>query len=354
VANNSFCVLLIEDDADTRANLRDILELDDYHVEVSESLGAAFARSDWPRIGAVLLDRRLPDGTAEDAMPRLKELAPEAAVFIVTGHGDLESAMRAIHFGAAEYILKPVNPEQLRSSLSRIVRLREAEERARRAERLATIGEMIAGLAHESRNALQRIQACAETLELEVQDRPEARELVSRILKAEEHLHKLFDEVRTYAAPVQLDLERHSLSSIWREAWALLESQRQGRSVRLVESIGGLDLYCQVDRFRLTQVFRNLLENALAACTDPVEIEVVCRQARSAGAAALEVAVRDNGPGLDAQQQKRIFQPFYTTKPKGTGLGMSIAQRIVEAHGGRIAAQNSPNGGAELVITLPQ
>jgi signal transduction histidine kinase len=354
VSNHSFCVLLIEDDADTRANLRDILELDDYQVEVSESLAAAYARGDWPHIGAVLLDRRLPDGTAEEALPRIKELAPDAAVFIVTGHGDLESAMRAIHFGAAEYILKPVNPEHLRASLSRIVRLREAEDRARRAERLATIGEMIAGLAHESRNALQRIGACAENLELEVQDRPEARELVARILKAQEHLHKLFDEVRTYAAPVQLDLERHSLSSIWREAWALLEAHRRGRDVRLAESTGGLDLHCRVDRFRLTQVFRNVLENALAACQDPVEIEIACRQTRLANGTAIEVSVRDNGPGLDPQQLLRIFEPFYTTKPKGTGLGMSIAQRIIEAHGGRIAAQNASRGGAELVITVPQ
>lgn len=354
ISNNSFCVLLIEDDPDTRANLRDILELDAYQVEASDSLAAAYVRTDWKRFGAVLLDRRLPDGNAEDGLPRLRELAPEAALFVITAYGDLASAMRAIQFGVVEYILKPVNPDQLRASLGRIMRLRQAEERARQSERLATIGEMIAGLAHESRNALQRIQACAEVLEIEVRDRPEAREQVARILKAEEHLHRLFDEVRSYAAPIQLDLDLHNLQGIWREAWEILESQRQGRSVKLREIVGKLDLHCRVDRFRLSQVFRNILENSLAVCDDPVEIEVECRETLLSGAAAIEVTVRDGGPGFTAEQQQHIFQPFYTTKAKGTGLGMSIAQRTVEAHGGRIAAQNAKKRGAEIVITLPR
>lgn len=352
--NDPFCVLLIEDDPDTRANLRDILELDDYLVEASNSLAAAYVRTDWQRFGAVLLDRRLPDGTAEDALPRIRELAPEAALFVITGHGDLASAMHAMQFGVVEYLLKPVKPDQLRASLGRIVRLQRAEERARQSERLATIGEMIAGLAHESRNALQRIQACAETLELEVEDRPAARELVRRIINAEEHLHRLYDEVRNYASPIQLDIDQESLCAIWREAWQLLAAQRQGRDTRLVESTNQLDLHCRVDRFRLVQVLRNVLENALAACDDPVKIEVVCRETELAGGAAIEVSVRDNGPGLKPQQQERIFQPFFTTRAKGTGLGMSIAQRIVDAHGGTIAAQNAPDGGAEIVITLPR
>src|SRR4029079_4052809 len=105
-ATGSFRVLLVEDDPDTRANLSDILELDGYVVECTSSLGGALARDDWSKIDVVLLDRRLPDGNAEEILPRLRELAPEAAVMVVTAHGDLESAMRAIQYGAVEYILK--------------------------------------------------------------------------------------------------------------------------------------------------------------------------------------------------------------------------------------------------------
>ena len=115
-----------------------------------------------------------------------------------------------------------------------------------------------------------------------------------------------------------------------------------------------MDLWCDVDQFRLEQVFRNILENSLAACTDPVRIEVRCRPAAIESQPAVQVAVRDNGPGLNAEQRQRIFDPFFTTKTKGTGLGMAIAKRIVEAHGGGIAVGPSSGPGAEILVTLPR
>ncbi len=96
-----------------------------------------------------------------------------------------------------------------------------------------------------------------------------------------------------------------------------------------------------------------MLDNALAACPDPVRVIISCREADVRGEPALRVAVRDNGPGLTAEQRQNLFAPFYTTKPGGTGLGMAIAQRLVEAHGGQIApGEGGP--GAEIVLTLPR
>jgi two-component system, LuxR family, sensor kinase FixL len=111
---------------------------------------------------------------------------------------------------------------------------------------------------------------------------------------------------------------------------------------------------CAIDSFRLEQVFRNILDNSLAACRDPVRITVRCTPAELAGHPALRIAVRDNGPGLNKEQAQRIFEPFYTTKTKGTGLGMAIAKRIIEAHAGRIAIGSAGHPGAEIVITLPR
>jgi signal transduction histidine kinase len=108
-----------------------------------------------------------------------------------------------------------------------------------------------------------------------------------------------------------------------------------------------------VDRFRTVQVFRNILENALAACPDPVEIRIACRSVEHAGRPALRVEVRDNGPGIAPEHQARIFEPFFTTKVKGIGLGMAIARRNVEAHGGTIEAKSTPGAGAEIAVTLP-
>jgi hypothetical protein len=90
----------------------------------------------------------------------------------------------------------------------------------------------------------------------------------------------------------------------------------------------------------------------LAACDDPVEIDIGCSPAFVGSQRAIRVSIHDNGPGLSPEQRKRIFEPFFTTKPKGTGLGMAIVQRLVEAHGGSIEV-GSPVAGAEIIITLP-
>jgi PAS domain S-box-containing protein len=474
-------VLVIEDNADTRSNLCDILELDDYQVDTAASMAEALDRSNWPDYTAILLDRRLPDGSAEDLLPRLKKLAPEAAVMIVTGYADLGGAIAALRQGAADYILKPLNAEALRASLARaaerqrlalakerseaafrtlveaapcmivifrptgsllyfspfaekltgytagevlgqdygplflrdeslqqtvaqdvqpvpagvptrdfeapvwckdgsrrwmvwnvagladyeggpailmvgqdITKLKQAQEQALQSERLATIGQMVAGLAHESRNALQLIQASLEMLALEVEDRPEALELVASIQGAEDRLHRLFEDIRGYAAPITLERDVYNLAQVWRAAWDHLVPQRNGRQTSLHEEIHGLDLSCAVDLFSLERVFRNMFENSLAACCDPVRIDIECTATTLDGQPALRIAVRDNGPGLNAEQRQKIGQPFFTTKRQGTGLGMAIAKRIVEAHGGQITVGDGTYHGAELLLTLPR
>ena len=92
----------------------------------------------------------------------------------------------------------------------------------------------------------------------------------------------------------------------------------------------------------------------MAASADPVQIKVTCEEVSLGAASALRVSVRDRGPGLNGDQRRRIFEPFYTTKPTGTGLGMAIAWRIVEAHSGTVAVGNNPPPGAEIIITLPR
>ncbi len=237
---------------------------------------------------------------------------------------------------------------------SNITLRKEAEKRALQAERLAAIGQVVAGLAHESGNALQRSQACLRMLALEVEGKPEALDLVDRIQKAQDHLQYLFEEVRNYAAPINLELRTCDLSEIWREAWSQLDFVRQGREVAFREETGGLDLHCHADRFRLVQVFRNLFDNALAACRNPVVLSVYCSATVIAGRPVIQVAVRDNGPGIAAEIRPKIFEPFYTTKTKGTGLGLAIVRRIVEAHGGQIAVGENTDSGAEILITLPR
>jgi signal transduction histidine kinase len=228
-----------------------------------------------------------------------------------------------------------------------------SEERAVQSERLAAIGQMAAGLAHESRNALQRSIACLEMLALEVEGRPQALALVERCRKAQEHVHRLYEEVRGYAAPIRLRKQPHDLSEVWRETWSHVVETHPTKQLRLVEEGDTAGCRCSVDRSALQQVFRNIFENAFDASPNESEIRLTVSRKESAGGALVRIAIRDSGPGFSPEQAARVFEPFYTTKTQGTGLGMPIARRIVEVHGGYLAVSPPTGSGGEVYFTLP-
>lgn len=351
-------ILMIEDDRDTLASLRDVLEEEGHNLQSAATLAEAFERDDLSAFSVIFLDRNLRDGLADTQLPRLQACAPEAAIIVITGYADLEGVAEAIRQGAVDYLVKPRNPQWLKARLARIVEWREGKQRVAQAERLAAIGQMLTVLSHESRNDLQLAMSCLELLALEARGQPETLALVKRIRLAHDHLLQLYDDLRGYAAPVQLRRERCDIGSIVHQAWSSLLLQRQGRDVRFNAKQGGEPLDWSVDPSRLEQVFRNILENALAACADPVEItcqisEAPISEAMLGGRRMARIMFSDNGPGLTAEQQRKIFDPFYTTKSKGTGLGMTISKQIVEAHGGEIRVERLPGRGAKFVITLP-
>jgi signal transduction histidine kinase len=234
---------------------------------------------------------------------------------------------------------------------------RQMEEDHRRllqSERLAAIGQMVTGLTHESRNAFQRTHACLDMLAQEVKDRPAAMDLVTRIEQSQDHIHLLYEQVREYAAPVRVERKPIRMRDVVRSAWEHLDLLRGSRVVQWNEHMEMADDGCEADAFAMEQVFRNILENSLQACSDPVVIEVRYREAQLAGRSVLEVSVSDNGPGLDVEQKAKIFDPFFTTKVQGTGLGMAIARRLVEAHGGVIAIGLGTRPGAEILVAIPR
>jgi signal transduction histidine kinase len=235
-----------------------------------------------------------------------------------------------------------------------IVRDITDRKRAEQNARLAAMGHMLSTVAHEGRNSLQRIQTGVDMLRLDLEDNQDLVDQLNRIEKASDSLTKLHEELRQYAAPITLDRKTCDLREIWRLAWANLGHLRQDRQTELREEANGLNLCCPIDEFRIEQVFRNLMENSLAACRDPTTIEITCHETQHNGAPAVCVCFHDNGPGLTDEQIERVFEAFFTTKPKGTGLGMAIAQRIIEAHQGVITVRNVDHGGAEFVIKLPR
>lgn len=232
-----------------------------------------------------------------------------------------------------------------------VTRLKTAQDRALQAERLAAIGQMLSAIAHESRNSLQRIQSGVDMLKLEFDEESESSLDLVKIARASDDLQRLFEELGSFAAPIKLEKSNQSLATLWRQVWSNLESVRSGRDAELHEEVSGADPICDVDAFRIEQVFRNIFENSLAACHDPVRIRIHSNDTDLDGNPAVLVSLHDNGPGLSDEQKLRIFEPFFTTKAQGSGLGMAITKRIVDTHGGVIRVGNC-NDGAEFQVLL--
>jgi PAS domain S-box-containing protein len=233
-----------------------------------------------------------------------------------------------------------------------ITELMETERLLIQNERLAAIGQMVTGLAHESRNALQRSRACLDVLELDAADHPDQLELLRRTQHALDELQRLYEEVRSYAAPMKLDCMDCDMGELLQETWNDLHSERLGRGVEIRIECQAETPCCHCDPARIKQVIRNILENAVYVAPSKSEIVCTCDVVEHRGASCLRLSIHDHGPGLNSEQLQNIFEPFYTTKTKGTGLGMAISRRIIEAHGGEIRV-GVATPGTEIVVTLP-
>lgn len=231
--------------------------------------------------------------------------------------------------------------------------LEQVQRQLLQSERLAAIGQMVTGLAHESRNALQRAQACLDMLALDLQDHPEQLDLARRTRTALQDLHRLYEEVRSYAAPIHVEYRECELSAIWQKEWDNLATSRKDKRIQLVEPGSRESLRCETDVHRMEQVFRNIFENAIHACGDTGTVTIRCQAETLNGQPAIRVLVSDDGPGMKADILRKIFEPFFTTKQKGTGLGMAIVHRIMTALGGVISAGAGPAGGAEISLLFP-
>lgn len=236
-------------------------------------------------------------------------------------------------------------------------RLRDTQEQLLRAERLATLGELSAGIAHEVKNPLTSIRGFAVVI-AEMADQhntEEIREFARVIVDASEQLKEIVDEVRDYAKGVRRTYEVApvSLNEIVERTLSFTKFSIEMRAVTL-EKVYEEELWVRVNRDKIQQVLLNLLRNAVQAMTGTRPGRIRVRVARwSDGWGAIEVS--DNGCGIAEQAQEQIWQPWFSTKGvEGTGLGLGISRKIIEDHGGRLELVRSEVGvGSTFAIRLP-
>ncbi len=231
-----------------------------------------------------------------------------------------------------------------------LTELRTLEETMRRAERLATVGQLAAGIAHEIRNPLASISGSIELLGQTPRASDEDKALMAIVLREIDRLNALIGELLDYANPRPPELVSFDLGELLAETLHVIRQDRSSGGVQLKAELPATPLMVVADPAKLRQVAWNLVRNATEAVVAGVGQVVV--RARAEGASAV-VEVEDDGPGIPADQRARIFDPFFTTKKRGTGLGLATCHAIVAEHGGTLTVDSSPGCGTRFVITLP-
>ncbi len=234
--------------------------------------------------------------------------------------------------------------------VSRVVRLRES---LRRSERMAVMGQLVGGVAHQVRNPLFGISSTLDAFDLEFGHRGELLEY-SKLLRHEAtRLSSLMVDLLEYGRPATGEWVETSLAATVQQAIQSCEAAARAAAVRLTSAWPDSLPQLLADPRRLREALLNLIENAIQHSPSGGEVRVRVHLDSFRGSPGVTCGVEDAGPGFRAQDLPRLFEPFFTRRGGGTGLGLSIAQRIVEEHGGRITAANRRGGGAIVTVTLP-
>lgn len=228
------------------------------------------------------------------------------------------------------------------------VHIQQAEEAVRRSDRLAALGQLSAGLAHELRNPLGTIKASAEMLSAQVSaENDVAREMAGFISTEVDRTNSLVTRFLQFARPLQVRLEQADLTQVLDRA--ITEAQREAPQIAIYKNYAPEIPPFPLDAELMERVFYNLVLNAAQATAPGGAVTV---KTRAAGGKA-EIAVIDRGVGIDPKARDSIFNPFFTTKPTGVGLGLAIVAKIVDEHGGKIAVESEPGKGSIFCVILP-
>jgi len=224
--------------------------------------------------------------------------------------------------------------------------LEALRERVRQKDRLAAIGEMAATVAHEIRNPLGGIRGFAALLERDMdKEDPKAR-LVEKVLAGARALDKVVGELLEYTRPLELHLRSTNCADLIEATLGYLELG--DKDIVLKRDVPP-DLTLRIDPDKMRQVFLNVLINAVQAIDEAGEVTIGATQNNG----VCSITIGDSGMGIPRDQLDHVFVPFYTTKEKGTGLGLAAAAKIVEAHGGSIEASSTHGEGATFTVRLP-
>lgn len=367
-------ILVVEDHPDMLAYIKYILS-SRYQILTASNghKGFELAKKEQPDLVVTDVSMQGMDGYGLCEALKKDPSVSHMPVIFLTAHADPDGLVRALEsYGADDYVSKPFHARELLARVERLLRLRELQAQLLQADRLASLGQLSAGLAHEVNNPLGFIKSGVSSLRKNIEKvhskgslqsknpgkefRDQAEWVLNRMEQGIDRIHKLIRGLQDYSRKDSGVFQQISLK---RELDLCL--QILGPKIREKELLIQVDIKQTPLIFgrgsQLGQVLMNLIHNAIQAVEKGGQIEIKARKSATRHLKEeVEIQVKDNGPGIPKENLQRIFNPFFTTKDpgEGLGLGLPICDQIIRSHGGTLSVESRRNEGSIFSIKLPQ
>ena len=371
--DHDIAILLVDDEPGIRKVLGMALADQGHSVKTAASGREALALIDPAHPQIVLTDIKMPGMDGIELLKAIKQIQPLAEVIIITGHGDMDLAIRSLKHGAMDFITKPINETVLELALRRAcermtmrAQLRAytqkleqmVEEKSRRlvkAQRMAAIGETVAGLSHAIKNIAAGLKGGEFVVEkgIELDNRSYLLEGWGMVRTNVAKIGRLSLDLLNYAKSASVALQWCDPNEPVNEIAELMAPRAEEEGIHLdIRRVPDPAPVC-FDPDAIHRALLNLVTNAMDACQgrSNAVVQLHVLTARHEG---ITFKVKDNGCGMDAKVRSRLFQSFFSTKgDQGTGIGLMMTRQIIEKHGGTIDVRSQKGQGTEFVVRLP-
>lgn len=350
-------VLVVDDNAEFVDFVRKVLESKDFSVSTALNGKTAVekALSNIPEL--VLLDLKLPDIPGEEVLVRIKEIDKDIAVIVITGYGGEQVAVDMMRKGAIDFLSKPIEYEALILSMKNALEIRDAQIADRPMDEYPSLERFFPFLAHEIRNPLHAISGALAIIQRRSDLKDEILAQSIKIINEEvQHLNEFVQECLNFVRPPDsirfIAVEVNEVISVVMNIISHMFESEQ-KKIKVITDIDPRLPQIHANYEELKQVFLNVVRNAFEAMPDGGELTIkTCL--KSDPPKNIEITFADNGIGIKKENLSKLFNPFFTTKVRGTGLGLAVCRRIiVERHHGKIHIESEENRGTVVKVELP-
>jgi len=345
-------ILLVDDDEQNLILLSAKLCREGYEVETAKNGIEALEKLGPFHADLVLMDVMMPKMDGYEALRRMKsaEATRYIPVIMLTGKAEVEDRVMGFEVGAEDYIKKPYSLAEVAARVKSLLRMRALQARLRETEKMAALGEMVDGIAHEVRNPLTVLGGIARRLH-ESETDPRHMEYAEVILDSVERMERMLQRIDDYKTVLDSKLTEGDINEVVEEAAAeaRIFIEAEGKDITVETALMPDPPGVAMDAANMKTALLNLLENS----SEAIEREGLIRvETMPQDDETLSVRISDNGCGIGREKIREIFNPFQTSKFQGAGMGLTIAYRIVHDHGGEIEVASEPGEGTTVTIRL--